>query len=118
MKTEEIPRFKIWLFEWVEWRKAATAQKVCRRLRDLSFVEYCEPDSLLGPAAGSVNKCRLRAEIPLISRVQISQATSMSLARRVVHLSHDLCPTLPLSVKRSFRLPNRTVSFPHLRDVL
>ena len=75
-KTEEIPRFKIWLFEWDEWRKAATAEKVCRSLRDLSFVEYCEPDSLLGPATGSVNKCRLRAEIPLISRVQISQATS------------------------------------------
>ena len=77
-KTEEIPRFKIWLFEWDEWRKAATAEKVCRSLQDLSFVEYCEPDSLLGPAAGSVNKCRLRAEIPLISRVQISQATSMT----------------------------------------
>ena len=54
------------------------AEKVCRSLRDLSFVEYCEPDSLLGPATGSVNKCRLRAEIPLISRVQISQATSMT----------------------------------------
>ena len=76
-KTEEIPRFKIWLFEWDEWRKAATAEKICRSLRDLSFVDYCEPDSLLGPAAGSVNKCRLRAEIPLISRVQISQATSL-----------------------------------------
>ena len=35
-KTEEIPRFKIWLFEWDEWRKAATAQKVCRSLTDLS----------------------------------------------------------------------------------
>ena len=75
-KTEEIPRFKIWLFEWDEWRKAATAEKVCRSLPDLSSLEYCEPDSLLGPATGSVNKCRLRAEIPLISRVQISQATS------------------------------------------
>ena len=77
-KTEEIPRFKTWIFEWAEWRKAATAQKVCRSLQGLSFVEYCEPDSLLGPATGSVNKCRLRAEIPLISRVQISQATSGS----------------------------------------
>ena len=77
-KTEEIPLFKTWIFEWDEWRKAATAQKVCRSLQDLSFVEYCEPDSLLGPATGSVNKCRLRAEIPLISRVQISQATSMT----------------------------------------
>ncbi len=77
-KTEEIPRFKIWLFEWGEWRKAAAAEKICRSLQDLSPVDYCEPDSLLGPAAGSVNKCRLRAEIPLISRVQISQATSMT----------------------------------------
>ena len=101
-KTKEIPRFKIWLFEWDEWRKAATAEKVCRSLPDLSFVEYCEPDSLLGPAAGSVNKCRLRAEIPLISRVQISQATSMTAwLEELFTLAHDLCPTLPLSVKRS-----------------
>ena len=55
-KTEEIPRFKIWLFEWDEWRKAATAEKVCRSLSDLSSLEYCEPDSLLGPATGSVNE--------------------------------------------------------------
>ena len=26
-KTEEIPRFKIWLFEWDEWRKAAAAEE-------------------------------------------------------------------------------------------
>ena len=25
-KTEEIPRFKIWLFEWTDWRKAETAE--------------------------------------------------------------------------------------------
>ena len=36
MKTEEIPRFKTWIFEWAEWRKTATAQKVCRSLPDLS----------------------------------------------------------------------------------
>ena len=47
-KTEEIPRFKTWIFEWAEWRKAATAQKVCRSLPDLSLLEYCEPDYLLG----------------------------------------------------------------------
>ena len=47
-KTEEIPRFKTWIFEWAEWRKAATAQKVCRSLPDLSSLEYCEPDYLLG----------------------------------------------------------------------
>ena len=51
-KTDEIPRFKIWLFQWGEWRKAAEAEKVCRSLPDLSSLEYCEPDSLLGPAAG------------------------------------------------------------------
>ena len=48
MKTEEIPRFKTWIFEWAGWRKAATAQKVCRSLPDLSSLEYCEPDYLLG----------------------------------------------------------------------
>ena len=50
-KTEEIPRFKIWLFEWGEWRTAAAAERVCRSLPDLTSLEYCEPDSLLGPAA-------------------------------------------------------------------
>ncbi len=55
-KTEEIPRFKIWLFEWGEWRKATAAEEVCLSLQDLSFVDYCEPDSLLGPATGSVNE--------------------------------------------------------------
>jgi len=55
-KTDEIPRFKIWLFQWGEWRKAAEAEKVCRSLRDLTSLEYCEPDSLLGPATGSVKE--------------------------------------------------------------
>ena len=87
-KTKEIPRFKIWLFEWDEWRKAATAEKVCRSLPALSSLEYCEPDSLLGPAAGSVNKCRLREEIPLISRVQISQATSPPF-RKTIEMIHS-----------------------------
>ena len=53
-KTDEIPRFKIWLFRWKEWMQAAAAEKVCRSLDSLSSVEYCEPDSLLGPATGSV----------------------------------------------------------------
>ncbi len=48
MKTKEIPRFKTWIFEWAEWRKAAEAEKICRSLPDLSSLEYCEPDSLLG----------------------------------------------------------------------
>ena len=55
-KTDEIPRFKIWLFQWGEWRKAAEAEKVCRTLQDLSSLDYCEPDSLLGPVAGSVRE--------------------------------------------------------------
>ena len=55
-KTDEIPRFKIWLFQWGEWRKAAEAEKFCHSLLDLSSLEYCEPDSLLGPATGSVNE--------------------------------------------------------------
>ena len=55
-KTDEITRFKIWLFQWGEWRKAAEAEKVCRSLVSLPFVEYCEPDSLLGPATGSVKE--------------------------------------------------------------
>ncbi len=44
MKKEEIPRFKTWVFEWGEWRKAATAQKVCFSLQDLSSLEAREPD--------------------------------------------------------------------------
>ena len=55
-KTEEIPRFKIWLFEWGEWQKGETAEEFCRSLPELSSLEYCEPDSLLGPATGSVNE--------------------------------------------------------------
>ena len=55
-KTDEIPRFKIWLFQWGEWRKAAEAEKVCRSLPELPSLDYCEPDSLLGPAAGPVNE--------------------------------------------------------------
>lgn len=53
-KTGEIPRFKMWLFQWDEWQKGETAEEFCRSLPELSSIEYCEPDSLLGPAAGSV----------------------------------------------------------------
>ena len=49
-KAKEIPRFKTWLFAWDEWRKAAAAEKVCRSLIAFPFVDYCEPDVLLGPA--------------------------------------------------------------------
>ena len=55
-KTDEIPRFKMWLFQWDEWKKGKTAEKFCRSLPELSSLEYCEPDSLLGPATGSVNE--------------------------------------------------------------
>ena len=53
-KTEEIPRFKTWLFAWDDWKQAAAAEKVCRSLQALSFLEYCEPDSLLSPATGPI----------------------------------------------------------------
>lgn len=55
-KTDEIARFKMWLFEWGEWQKGETAGEFCRSLPELSSLEYCEPDSLLGPAAGSVRE--------------------------------------------------------------
>ena len=54
-KTDEIARFKMWLFQWGEWQKGETAEEFCRSLPELSSLEYCEPDSLLGPAAGSVS---------------------------------------------------------------
>ena len=53
-KTDEIPRFKMWLFQWNEWQKGETAEEFCRSLPKLSSLEYCEPDSLLGPATGTV----------------------------------------------------------------
>ena len=53
-KTGEIARFKMWLFQWGEWQKGETAEEFCRSLPELSSLEYCEPDSLLGPATGSV----------------------------------------------------------------
>ena len=55
-KTDEIARFKMWLFKWSEWQKGETAEEFCRSLPELSSLEYCEPDSLLGPAAGSVRE--------------------------------------------------------------
>ena len=55
-KTDEILRFKMWLFEWGEWQKGETAEEFCRSLPELSSLEYCEPDALLGPAAGPVRE--------------------------------------------------------------
>jgi len=49
-KTAEIERFKVWVFEWPEWREGGEAQEVCKSLPQLFSLEYCEPDYLLGPA--------------------------------------------------------------------
>lgn len=49
-KTEKIERFKIWVFEWPELREGMKAQEVCDSLPELSSLEHCEPDYLLGPA--------------------------------------------------------------------
>ncbi len=48
-KTKEIERFKIWVFEWPEWREGREAQELCDSLPQLSSLEYCEPGYLLGP---------------------------------------------------------------------
>ena len=48
-KTKEIERFKIWVFEWPELREGREAQELCDSLPQLSALEYCEPDYLLGP---------------------------------------------------------------------
>ena len=50
-KMREIERFKVWVFEWPELREGREAQEVCDSLPQLSSLEYCEPDHLLGPAA-------------------------------------------------------------------
>ena len=49
-KTKEFERFKTWVFEWPELREGVKAQKVCNSLPELSSLEYCEPNYLLGPA--------------------------------------------------------------------
>ena len=48
-KTKKIERFKVWVFEWPEWREGREAQEVCKSLPELSSLAYCEPDYLLGP---------------------------------------------------------------------
>jgi hypothetical protein len=55
-KADEIARFKMWLFQWDEWQKGETAEKCCRGLPELSSLECCEPDSLLGPTTGSAKE--------------------------------------------------------------
>ena len=48
-KTNELPQFKAWIFEWPELQKGIKALKVCDALPDISSLEYCEPDYLLTP---------------------------------------------------------------------
>lgn len=52
-KTKALSRFKVWLFEWPEYRTATTAQSVCSTLLDtqpdIASLEYCEPNYLLIP---------------------------------------------------------------------
>ena len=49
-KKSELKRFKAWIFEWPEWHKGEEAEKLCKKISDLSFLDYCEPNYLLGPA--------------------------------------------------------------------
>ena len=51
-KKLEIKRFKIWIFEWSEWHKGEKAVRLCKKISSLSlsFLDYCEPNFLLGPA--------------------------------------------------------------------
>ena len=49
-KREEFPAFKVWVLEWSEWKSGKTAQQTCAQFSNLSFLKYCEPDYLLGPA--------------------------------------------------------------------
>ena len=55
-KTKEIEDFKSWVLEWPEWKKGKEAIEVCNSLSNLSFLEYCEPEYLLGPATGYIRK--------------------------------------------------------------
>ena len=55
-KKLEIKRFKTWIFEWPEWHKGKKAIRLCKKISDLPFLEYCEPNFLLGPAQVSQKK--------------------------------------------------------------
>ena len=45
----EIEQFKNWIFEWPEEHSVIEAEKLCKELSELPFLEYCEPDELLVP---------------------------------------------------------------------
>ena len=49
-KKSELKRFKAWIFEWPEWRKGEKAVQLCKKISALPFLDYCEPNFLLGPA--------------------------------------------------------------------
>ena len=52
-KKSELNRFKTWIFEWPEWHKGQKAVQLCKKISALSFLDYCEPNFLLGPAQTS-----------------------------------------------------------------
>ena len=51
IKKAEIKRFKVWIFDWPEWRTVVEAETVCGNLPDVSSLESCEPDYLLDTAS-------------------------------------------------------------------
>ena len=57
-KTIELTRFKSWIFAWLEWKNAIKALEVCNSLTDISSLDYCEPDYLLGPATDLTRQVR------------------------------------------------------------
>ena len=63
-KTKEIELFKSWVLEWPGWKKGKEAVEVCNSLSNLSFLEYCEPEYLLGPAVGKRRKTPRKKKAP------------------------------------------------------
>lgn len=55
-KTEELPFFKSWVFEWRGLRPESEAQKVCKELSGAAFLESCDPDLLAGPAGAVIRR--------------------------------------------------------------
>ena len=57
-KAREVGRFKSRIYEWSEseWQDGAKALDVCKKLSDLSFLDYCEPEYFSCPATGFIRK--------------------------------------------------------------
>ena len=55
-KKSELERFKTWVFEWPKWHKGLEAEKFCKEVSNLSFLDYCEPEYLLEPGTGWLRK--------------------------------------------------------------